>query len=334
VHAVGDKIYDGTKLIRLLGVDETGTQYTCDQGDGFFDPATGGANSMTSITAMLSWGVNAVRIPMNEDCWLGNNETAKNMAYMGAPYQSAIQTYVNLLVSNNIYPILDLHFTDAADGASSMDMQEPMPDPNALKFWDSVAMTFGSNNKVIFDLFNEPFPDDNMDSTAAWQCWATGGSTCPGVSFPVVGMQQMLTEVRKYSTNFVVMGGLEYSNDLTQWLAYVPTDPASNIGVSWHVYSDNSYTTAAAITSILAKYPVVATEIGVAETTTACDTTGTFVTSVMDVLDNPGAGLAPQSYLAWSWSTDNMPHLLSSYDPVTVACDGATVQAHIMAQTQ
>ena len=56
VHAVGNQIYDGTKLIRLLGVDETRTQYACDQGNGIFDPATDGANSMTSITAMLAWG--------------------------------------------------------------------------------------------------------------------------------------------------------------------------------------------------------------------------------------------------------------------------------------
>jgi hypothetical protein len=97
VHTVGNQLYDGTKAIRLLGVDETGSQYACIQGDGFFDPTTGGANSQTSITAMLSWGINAVRIPLNEDCWLSLNQTAKNMAYSGQAYQSAIQTYVSLL---------------------------------------------------------------------------------------------------------------------------------------------------------------------------------------------------------------------------------------------
>jgi aryl-phospho-beta-D-glucosidase BglC (GH1 family) len=155
---VGNQIYDGTKLIRLLGVDETGTQYACDQGDGIFDPPTGGANSMTSITAMLAWGVNAVRIPLNEDCWLSNNLTTKSTPYSGTPYHTAIQNYVTMLLQNGIYPILDLHFTDAAGGASAMDVQQPMPDVNATAFWTSLATTFGPQNKVIFDLFNEPFP--------------------------------------------------------------------------------------------------------------------------------------------------------------------------------
>jgi endoglucanase len=337
VHAVGDQIYDGTKLIRLLGVDETGSQYACIQGDGFFDPtspAMGGANTQNSITAMLAWGVNAVRVPLNEDCWLSKNVTATNMAYMGAPYQAAIQTYVNLLLTNNIYPILDLHWTEGAGGSAATG-QQPMPDATyGGQFWTSVATMFASENKVIFDLFNEPFPDNNMDSTSAWQCWAQGGDTCPGVSFDVIGMQGMLAAVRAVpgATNLVLMGGIEYSNDLTEWLANAPTDPANNIAASWHVYSDNPYTTAADATPLLAKVPIVATEIGDVTNPPTC--TGAFITSVMDVLDNPGAGFAPQSYLAWSWSTDNTPALLSSYEPVTPSCDGPTFMTHLMMQTQ
>jgi hypothetical protein len=125
------------------------------------------------------------------------------------------------------------------------------------------------------------------------------------------------------------MAGLEYSSDLTQWLAYAPTD--DTIGVSWHVYSDNPYTTASDIISLLAKMPVVATELGDASNPPTC--IGAFITSVMNALDNPGTGLPPQSYLAWSWSTDNMPKLLSSYHPVTPTCDGPTYMTHIMAQS-
>jgi hypothetical protein len=335
VHTVGNQLYDGTKAIRLLGVDETGSEYACIQGDGFFDPATGGANSQTSITAMLSWGINAVRIPLNEDCWLSLNQTAKNMAYSGQAYQSAIQTYVSLLLTNNIYPILDLHWTEGPGGSAATG-QQPMPDSAyGAAFWTSVATMFKSQNKVIFDLFNEPYPDNNMDSTSAWQCWENGGDSCPGVTLDVVGMQGMLTAVRNAgATNFVVMGGLEYSNDLTQWVASKPTDPANNIGASWHVYNDNEYTTAAAIKSILAaNIPIVATEIGdvaVGTTPPPCD--GAFITSVMDILDNPGNGAPPQSYLAWSWSTTNKPVLLSSYNPVTPTCDGPTFKTHVMAQ--
>jgi endoglucanase len=337
VHAVGNQIYDGSKLIRLLGVDESGSQYACDQGTGIFDPASAsaeGANTQASITAMLTWNINAVRIPLNEDCWLSHNLTTKSTPFSGTTYQNAIQAYVTLLLQNGIYPILDLHFTDIAGGASSMDVQQPMPDANGTAFWTSVAGVFKSQDKVIFDLFNEPFPDSNMDATSAWQCWENGGSTCPGVSYPVVGMQAMLTAVRNAgATNFVVLGGLEYSNDLSQWLTYEPTDPAHNLGVSWHVYSNSNYTSnhtfSADALPVLAKVPIVATEIGDGEDPPACN--GQFIGTVMDFLDNPGSSIPPQSYLAWSWSTDNMPALLSAY-PGTATCDGPTYKAHLLTQ--
>jgi hypothetical protein len=134
------------------------------------------------------------------------------------------------------------------------------------------------------------------------------------------------------ANNLVVLGGLEYSNDLTQWLAYEPTDPANNVAVSWHVYNNSNYTSSHSFTTdasaVLAKVPIVATEIG----DLSGDCNGTYITTVMDFLDNPGGGVPPQSYVAWSWSTDNSPKLLSSYDPVTAACDGPYYKTHVMGQ--
>jgi endoglucanase len=326
VHVVGNQIYDGSKAIRLLGVDRPGTEYKCIQSGGIFD----GPSDQASIAAMLTWNINSVRIPLNEDCWLSLNGVAAQ--YAGANYQNAIAAYVTLLLNNGIYPILDLHWTED-DGAAATG-QQPMPDQNhGLAFWTSVATLFQSQNKVIFDLFNEPFPDSNMDATSAWQCWENGG-TCPGVGYPVAGMQAMLTAVRGTGAkNLVVLGGLEYSNDLSQWLTYEPADPAGNLAVSWHVYSNSNYTSnhsfSADAAAVLAKVPIVATEIGDGVTPPACD--GKYITTVMDYLDAPGNGVPPQSYLAWSWSTDNMPSIISNYDG-TATCDGATYKAHLLAQ--
>lgn len=47
-----------------------------------------------------------------------------------------------------------------------------MPDARyASQFWTSMANTF-KDNRIIFDLFNEPYPDAaaSWDSTAAWKC--------------------------------------------------------------------------------------------------------------------------------------------------------------------
>ena len=47
-----------------------------------------------------------------------------------------------------------------------------MPDADhAPDFWTSVANTFKNNSAVIFDLYNEPYLDNNQDTTAGWECW-------------------------------------------------------------------------------------------------------------------------------------------------------------------
>ena len=66
VHVVKNKLVNALgKPIRLLGVDRSGTEYMC-LGSGIFYGPSGEA----SVKAMQSWHINAVRIPLNEDCWL------------------------------------------------------------------------------------------------------------------------------------------------------------------------------------------------------------------------------------------------------------------------
>ncbi len=193
LHVSGNKLVDANgNTVVLHGVDRSGTEYACVQGNGIFD----GPNDQASITAMKSWGpVNAVRVPLNEACW--NAESYVNSADAGANYINAIKSYVSLLNSNGIVAILDLHWTDgtytgpgqgsctSSNQAESF-CQKPMPDAaQAIPFWTSVANTFKGNDAVIFDLFNEPFPEqaDSTNETEGWQCWLNGGSSCVGISY-------------------------------------------------------------------------------------------------------------------------------------------------------
>ena len=67
----GNAIVDSAgRVIQLRGVNRSGAEYACAEGWGFFDGPT---DDPASIAAMKSWHVNAVRLPMNEDCWLGIN---------------------------------------------------------------------------------------------------------------------------------------------------------------------------------------------------------------------------------------------------------------------
>ena len=332
LHVSGNELVNaaGSRVV-LHGVDRSGTEYACVQGNGIFD----GPNNQASITAMKEWGVNAVRVPLNEACW--NAESYVDSAYAGANYQSAIEQYVQLLNDNGIVAILDLHWTDGlysgtSAGCSSAQAvcQKPMPDTaESVPFWSSVASALKGNDAVIFDLFNEPYPEraDNYNETEGWQCWLNGGSDCVGISYSVAGMQTLVNAVRAAAANNVIMlGGLEYANDLTEWLQYEPTDPDGNLVASWHSYNFNTCDTQSCWTSqvapVIAKVPVIAGEVG------ENDCAGTYINPLMTWLDSEST-----SYLAWAWNADfscsNGPGLITGYNGDPTAY-GAAYQAHLL----
>jgi len=218
LHVDGNQLVDSSGLtVQVRGVNRSGTEYACIQGWGIFS----GPNDAASIQAMKAWRVNAVRVPLNEDCWLGINGVPT--AYSGPAYQQAIKDYVSLLNQNGLYAILDLHWS--APGTSAANWYAPMPDlDHSPDLWSGVAAAFKGNDAVIFELFNEPWPDSQQDSTAAWTCWRDGGS-CPGVSFAAAGMQTLVNAVRAAgATNVLVLDGVSYGNSLSQWLTYKPND--------------------------------------------------------------------------------------------------------------
>jgi endoglucanase len=334
LHVSGNELVNASgQQVVLHGVDRSGTEYECVQGNGIFD----GPNTQASITAMKEWGVNAVRIPLNEACW--NGESYVDSAYAGANYIDAIESFVNLLNDNGIVAILDLHWTDGAytgtsAGCSSAEAvcQKPMPDTaESVPFWSSVASTFKGNDAVIFDLFNEPYPEraDNYNETEGWQCWLNGGSDCVGISYPVAGMQTLVNTVRAAGANNVIMlGGLEYANDLTEWLQYKPTDPDNNLAASWHSYNFNACNTQSCWTSqvapVIASVPVIAGEIG------ENDCAGTYIDPLTTWLESENT-----SFLAWTWddwsgACATGPVLITDYNGDPTAY-GAAYQAILQA---
>jgi hypothetical protein len=87
----GDLVDHSGHTVRLLGVNRSGTEYSCRQGYGFFD----GPSDITSIKAMKSWRINAVRVPLNETCWLGINGIPAR--YAGESYRRKIRGWVSRL---------------------------------------------------------------------------------------------------------------------------------------------------------------------------------------------------------------------------------------------
>src|SRR5438105_2243852 len=92
LHVAGNRLRDGHgNLVTLRGVNRSGTEYACIQGWGIFD----GPSDAASVRAMASWGVNFVRVLINEDCWLGINGVKPSLG--GPTYRRAVADYVALL---------------------------------------------------------------------------------------------------------------------------------------------------------------------------------------------------------------------------------------------
>ncbi|MFI8067383.1 cellulase family glycosylhydrolase [Streptomyces sp. NPDC086033] len=330
LRASGNKLVDaGGATRRLLGVNRSGGEFMCVQGRGIFD----GPVDDASVKAIADWKANTVRIPLNEECWLGLSNI--DPAYAGANYINAVKGLVAKVKAHGMTPVVELHWTHGqytGNSAGCSDVhascQKPMPDMQYTpSFWASVANTFKNDRTVVFDLFNEPYPDRATSTTTqAWQCWRDGGS-CPGIGYEVAGMQDLVDSVRGTgATNLILAGGIAYSNDLSQWLTYKPADPAGNLAAAWHVYNFNTCADESCWNSTLApvaaQVPLVAGEIG--ENTCAHG----FIDQVMKWFDSHGL-----SYLGWTWNTwdcSSGPSLISSYDGTPTAF-GTGLRDHLRA---
>jgi hypothetical protein len=310
----GNKLVDETGATRrMLGVNRSGGEFMCVQGHGIWD----GPVDDASVKAIADWNANTVRIPLNEECWLGLSNIKPE--YGGANYIDAVKDLVTKVKTHGMTPMLELHwshgqYTGNSAGCSDVHASCQKPMPNAQytpSFWTSVASTFKDDPTVVFDLFNEPYPDRaTSTATQAWTCWRDGG-TCPGIGYEVAGMQDLIDAVRDTGAeNVILAGGLAYSNDLSQWLTYKPDDPTGNLAAAWHVYNFNTCSNESCWDSTLApvaaQVPLVAGEIG--ENTCA----HAFIDRVMKWFDDRNL-----SYLGWTWNTwdcSSGPALISNYD--------------------
>jgi endoglucanase len=350
ISIVGNHFVNGVgQTIRLLGVDRPGTEYACEQGWGFSNGDDDPADAAADAASIAVWDANAVRIPLNEDCWLGlNGEPAyrPNSDTQGqaqAAYRQTIETYVADLNADGIYAILDLHWS--APGSVVADGQRSMPDDHSAAFWTSVAGTFEGDRAVVFDVFNEPFSpaDDGSEYSAypvSWSCWLNGGCTVPdaadgdapvsGQTYTAVGMQTLVNAIRASgATQPIMVGGLSYANDLSGWLANEPSDPDGQLAASLHVYEGESCDDVSCwdstVAPVAAQVPVVTGEFDQDECPVGADDwDGTF----MDWADQTGV-----SYLAWGWYAGATPDCSGYYlldaagDPQ--APNGTALQAHL-----
>lgn len=338
VHIKNGQLVDGSgRPSRLLGVDATGTEWDCALGGGI----SPGSLDSHETAAMRSWHVKIVRVPLNEDCWLGINQAPA--AYAGTAYRAAIKGWVSALNQAGIIAILDLHAN--APGNYLAINQVAMADADhATTFWSQVAKDYKSNPAVMFDLFNEPYMSNAYPPSATdWNCWLNGCRTTS--SFPIktgtatatyniVGMQQLVNTVRATgATQPLLIGGLNYANNpCRSWsgsvgttctqLYSVPNDPLHQLGLSLHTYKGNACQTNTCWNSVYqvsqrAGLPIVTGEFGESDCSTS------FVDSYMNWADQHNV-----SYLAWTWQVNGYKNCQSGNSSAAVESNLQLLQSN------
>src|SRR5207253_1626796 len=99
--------------------------------------------------------------------------------------------------------------------------------------WQAIANAFKSDHNTFFGLQSEPHD-------IGWACWKNGGASC-SVGYTALGMQGALDAIRSTgATNPATASGIDYANNLSQWLTNRPTDPAGQLMAEAHVYGGNT----------------------------------------------------------------------------------------------
>ena len=305
--------------VRLKGVDIDSMEWYDNNGDPGEGPPNGSGGTIIGSVqeAVTAWHVSIIRLPLNQDYWFGCGGAG------AVTYQDTVANIVNYCSTNNVYVILDLHwsgtyaglatagattYTSPCSGAGwgTATGQQLMADGNAVTFWSSVAATYANNPAVFFDLYNEP-------EVIPWSVWQEGGLT-GGTPAWTPGMQGLLNAIRSAgATNICLAGGVSWCADLQQVCNYPLTNVGAGIVFSTHLYGNNDGDSAVSwnndIGSAASCGPIFVGEFGPYYNACGQDNS-TYDTNMFNWI-NTTTGIVGGT--AWSMTDNSCPNLLTSY---------------------
>jgi len=180
------------RTVQLRGVNIGGLAVTAIQGG--TERPLGWASP--DWRAMKSWGINSVRIPLNEASWRGGTCVDKGGASVrmvdGAKVQDAAGQVIKSDPGGNYQATLAKAVFQAqrlactCPGPASDRARQRLPvgqnamadAEHSVAFWSSLAATYKGYPNVIFELFNEPFLDQSsLQDDMPWVDFINGQGT-------------------------------------------------------------------------------------------------------------------------------------------------------------
>ncbi|HKU80605.1 MAG TPA: cellulase family glycosylhydrolase [Candidatus Tumulicola sp.] len=327
----GNQLVDAAgRVVRLHGVNRSGTEYACVQGWGIFD----GPNDDVSIAAMATWHVNIVRVPLNEDCWLAINGV--DPLYAGKAYRDAVIGYVRRLHRHGMYAEVSLMW--GAPGAYPATYQPAAPDEDhSPAMWTSMAGAFKNDPNVILAPWGE--------TTVGWKCFMRQGCDDEATYGPsnafyqTASMKQAIARMRGAGYEGVValpcidyanMCGKFHGSDYggSTWLKSRPNDPAGQTIAEAHVYGKNLCDTVTCFNEgmrpVSRAVPMVFGETGETYDGSQCDSH--YISRFMTWADANGVG-----YEAWTWDAwGGCGVLIADYDGTPSSAWARWVKRHYL----
>jgi endoglucanase len=310
IRVHGRNLVDGAgRPVQLRGVNRAVFESRCTyDAKGVAD----GPVDQASVAALKRWRINAVRVTLNEDCWLGVNGLPAGGDAAG--YRRSVRDYVSLLRRNGLYvmPVVEVFGPDT-QRSTQIDY---MPDRgHLLPFWRSFATAFTSDRGLIFDPVTEvamaDWNDPHPDPRGQWACWLRGctlDSVYHGAPrLAAAGLQAVVDTIRATGAKQpIVLGGLDYNADLTQLLTHLPTDRAHQLVASFHVYDfvegkDVDATFRDQLEPIARRLPVLLGELGERR----CDSSrGAYTRHVLGLIDAEQDKGSLVGVFEWAWNAD------------------------------
>jgi hypothetical protein len=299
LHTVGNHLADASgQTMRLTGVNIPSLDWS----------STGEHLSTSVPEALNNWNANVIRLPVNENTWLGSG---------GAAYKTIVDGIVAQANAANAYVVLDMH-------------EYTQPDANSEAFWTDAATRYKNNPTVLFGLLNEPH-GTTLD------VWKNGDATHPG-------MQDLVNTVRNIGAhNIVIAGGLDYAyaddgviNAATGTASSFALTDSSGNGIMYdaHIYPWKSYWVqhVGAVANI---FPVIVGEVGHPGQTTypgipgSFEAADTWVPKVLEWIDTLNL-----NWTAWAFypsaNPPGLPSLITDWNYTPTSYWGAPVKAKLL----
>jgi Cellulase (glycosyl hydrolase family 5) len=204
------------------------------------------------LAAATAWGANTVRLQVSQ------RGLDPLDALHSAAYDQRVQTDVALARADGFVVVLSMQTQGFSGGTG-----HAPPSAATVRAWQQLAPMFGTDQSVLFELFNEP---PGVDDAAHWAQWRDGGSGA-------VGHQQLVDAVRATgATNVLIADGLRYGKSL--YGAPDLVDPLGQLAYGVHPYLNKPINVATAWDTYFGTFAqthvVIATEWGASSKSKSC----------------------------------------------------------------